>query len=121
MLTKVFYFGLGLADVFLEIFNHLVEKGENRFSGKVPGPARTDDGSLVFVQGKSAPKEMDDLTIIKGIGPTFASRLEDAGVDSYRKLADLSPDELKEITHVADWQGDPREWINQAKAFANSN
>jgi hypothetical protein len=58
--------------------------------------------------------EADDLTTISGIGPTFARRLNEAGVFTYAQLASLSPEEVVVITHVAEWQGDPVDWIGQA-------
>lgn len=60
----------------------------------------------------------DDLTTISGIGPTFARRLNEAGVTTYAHLASLSPDDVVTITQVAEWQGDPVDWINQARAQA---
>ncbi len=58
--------------------------------------------------------EADDLTAIGGIGPTFARRLNEAGVRTYAQLSELSPDEVVAITHVAEWQGNPVDWISQA-------
>jgi len=60
----------------------------------------------------------DDLTLINGIGPTFATRLQAAGITSFAKLAALSPEYLKEVTMAADWQADPVHWIDQARARA---
>jgi predicted flap endonuclease-1-like 5' DNA nuclease len=69
-------------------------------------------------QANEAPVELeaDDLTTISGIGPTFARRLNEAGVSTYGQLASLSPQEVVTITHVAEWQGDPVDWISQAGA-----
>lgn len=75
---------------------------------------RVQDGSQVPDQPINEP---DDLTVIGGIGPTFAQRLNDAGILSYGQLANLEPDQVVEITHVAKWQADPAEWIKQAQAF----
>lgn len=58
---------------------------------------------------------VDDLTKINGIGRTFARRLQEVGVYSYAKLATLTPEYVKEVTKVQDWQGDPAEWIAEAK------
>jgi predicted flap endonuclease-1-like 5' DNA nuclease len=60
----------------------------------------------------------DDLTKIKGIGPTFAKRLQEAGITTYQSLASLTADQIKEVTSVADWQADPEQWIVAAKAMA---
>jgi predicted flap endonuclease-1-like 5' DNA nuclease len=68
------------------------------------------------LQGKKVVlvAEPDDLTAIKGIGPTFARRLHEAGVTSFAALAALSPDEVRAITAVANWQADPADWIAEA-------
>ncbi len=60
----------------------------------------------------------DDLTRINGIGPTFAQRLKEAGITSFQKLTELTPDYLKEVAKAADWQADPADWIAQAKTLA---
>lgn len=118
---NVLNFGSGLAHNFIDIFNKLVDKGAARFQADAPDQIDINDGSLVFVNGGTSRSQVDDLTVIKGIGPTFAARLENAGVTTYKSLAKLTPDELKEITHVADWQGNPGDWINQAKSYENSH
>lgn len=64
------------------------------------------------------PLVPDDLKVIDGIGPTFARRLNDAGIQTYAQLAALSPVELRTITKAAAWQGDPEAWIRQAKGLA---
>jgi len=119
---KVFYFGLGVADFLRDKFNQLVDKGlGGRFQADASAYNDIQNGTLVLANGGTNGQIKDDLTVIKGIGPTFASRLENAGVTSYQSLAKLTPDELKEITHVADWQGDPGDWIIQAKSYGNSH
>jgi predicted flap endonuclease-1-like 5' DNA nuclease len=60
----------------------------------------------------------DDLTVINGIGPTFAKRLQEAGIDSFQKLAAASPAFVKEAAKLADWQADPADWIEEAKTLA---
>ena len=68
--------------------------------------------------GGSAPAEPDDLTVINGIGPTFARRLCEEGVVTYADLAALTPERAREITRVAAWQADPADWIAEAKTLA---
>lgn len=72
--------------------------------------------------GKEEPgkplHDTDDLTMIGGIGPTFAQRLYEAGILTFSQLANLEPDQVVEITRVAKWQADPTEWIRQARSFA---
>jgi large subunit ribosomal protein L21 len=60
----------------------------------------------------------DDLTVINGIGPTFAKRLQAAGITTFQALASASPEHIKEVTKLADWQADPADWIAAAKVLA---
>ncbi|MCA9989388.1 MAG: hypothetical protein H6666_01715 [Ardenticatenaceae bacterium] len=82
-------------------------------------------GSLMFeklaglpVAVEEVPEVHDDLTQINGIGPTFARRLNEAGIYSYRALAALTPETVKQITQARDWQGNPAGWIAQARLLA---
>lgn len=60
----------------------------------------------------------DDLKTINGIGPTFAKRLNEAGITTFAELAALSPDRLQEIVSAQNWQRiDPSAWIEQAKSL----
>lgn len=59
----------------------------------------------------------DDLTRIEGIGPTYARRLSEAGIHSFRQLASLSTDEVREITG-AGGPSDPGGWIAQARSMS---
>jgi predicted flap endonuclease-1-like 5' DNA nuclease len=62
--------------------------------------------------------EPDDLTTIKGIGPTFARRLQEAGVTSFAALAALTPERARELSGAANWQADTAEWVAEAKKLA---
>jgi len=42
------------------------------------------------------PATPDDLTVIKGIGPVIARRLNQAGIYTYEELAGLTQDEFEE-------------------------
>lgn len=69
------------------------------------------------VTPKPSPKR-DDLTLINGIGPTFARRLYDGGIDTFAKLAAAQPEEVKALAKLAVWQADPATWIAAAKEMA---
>jgi predicted flap endonuclease-1-like 5' DNA nuclease len=129
MLKKIFYFGLGLASLLVENFDELARAGEERYNK----PVRADQPAEEAVESPDSAAEesiaetstidantvvADDLTKINGIGPTFASRLNEANIATYQQLAELSVDQVRDITQVADWQADPEEWIAQAKAIA---
>jgi|GEM_PF-3373669 predicted flap endonuclease-1-like 5' DNA nuclease len=83
-----------------------------------PQPVQPVTTAVVEAAVAQPPARYDDLTAIKGIGPTFARRLKEAGITSYVALAGASREQLQEITRAADWQANPEEWIAQAKALA---
>lgn len=58
--------------------------------------------------------EVDPLREIKGIGPVYALRLYEAGINTFAELAALTPEELEEKFGVLDI-ADPESWIAQAK------
>ena len=129
MLKKIFYFGLGLISLLSENFDELARAGEQRYNKKTRTEQPPQEESEAH--GSPAVKPVneaadtgtnsiiaDDLTAISGIGPTFASRLMEAHITTYQQLAELSVDQVRDITHVADWQADPEDWIVQAKTFA---
>lgn len=64
--------------------------------------------------------EPDDLTEISGIGRAFAQRLNEAGILTYRQLANTSADQVREFTRAAQWQGDPASWIAEAERLAEA-
>ncbi len=64
-----------------------------------------------------APARADDLTRISGIGPTYARRLEAAGITTFAQLAAMTPAELKAVLALKEWQGTPAAWIEQAQAL----
>ncbi len=66
---------------------------------------------------KKDPAKSDDLTTIKGIGPTFARRLVDAGFTSFAALAGATPDHLREVTKASP-MANPDDWIAQARQLA---
>lgn len=56
------------------------------------------------------------LRVIRGIGPTYARRLHEAGITNLQSLTQRTPEELAEIVQMQAWQkGTPTEWINQAQ------
>jgi len=129
MFKKIFYFGLGLASLLYENFDELARAGEARYNELLNANQPVEE--IVEVETAVSVEEdteavddasenavEDDLTAINGIGPTFAKRLREAGVTTYRALAALTGEQIIEITHVAAWQADPNEWIAEAKTRA---
>ena len=61
----------------------------------------------------------DNMTVIKGIGPVYQWKLRDAGVSSYKQLAEADPDQLRRMLDVKAWQRvNVESWIEQARDWA---
>ncbi|MBU0510595.1 MAG: hypothetical protein KJ638_02695, partial [Chloroflexi bacterium] len=69
---------------------------------------------------ESPPEEVasDDLTIIRGIGPSMAKRLNKAGICAYAQLAGSTPEELRQHLAEAGRLAKVEEWIAQAQELA---
>jgi predicted flap endonuclease-1-like 5' DNA nuclease len=65
------------------------------------------------------PGTPEDLEAIRGIGPAYAHRLREAGINNYIDLARQSPEKLLEIVQARAWQAvDPQDWIEQARQLS---
>ena len=61
----------------------------------------------------------EDLTLIRGVGRTYARRLQEAGIKTLVALAQATPEQLCEIVQLKPWQNAaPNEWIAEAKQLA---
>ena len=81
-----------------------------------PQPTAAPNATRTTATEKKTAKP-DDLTVIKGIGPTFAKRLTEAGVTTYAALAETTPEHLREITKAPP-MAEPDKWIAQARQMA---
>lgn len=64
-------------------------------------------------------RQKEDVAAINGIGPTYRKRLAEAGITSYLHVAEQTPERLREICLIKEWQkADPADWIEQAKQMA---
>jgi len=67
-------------------------------------------------QVDAAAETGDDLTQIRGIGPSFAGKLKAGGIVSFAALAGSSPEALAAIVAAPDWRRpDYPAWIEQAR------
>lgn len=58
------------------------------------------------------------LADIKGIGPVYEKVLHEAGINTFEKLAALTPRQLQEIINAPDWRTiDAESWLEQARLF----
>jgi small subunit ribosomal protein S6 len=70
---------------------------------------------------KSQPPQPDNLKRIEGIGPKIAEVLKASGVDSFAKLASMTPDQIKDLLNQAGDRfsfQDPATWPAQAQLAA---
>jgi len=65
------------------------------------------------------PPVPDDLELIKGIGPVIAKLLNEAGVFTFRQLAELTPDKLREVVgNKIQRLADEEDILAQAREYA---
>ncbi|MEL6151437.1 MAG: ATP synthase F1 subunit gamma, partial [Chloroflexota bacterium] len=73
----------------------------------------------------SAPvvSEPDDLTKVEGIGPKMSGALNDAGIDTYQKLAEASEDDIRKAIEDAGMRLAPGldTWPEQAEYLAKND
>lgn len=64
-------------------------------------------------------KGKSQVEIVRGIGPTYARRLHQAGIHSLADLAGQTVERVGEIVGLKTWQrADPQAWIDEAKELA---
>lgn len=64
----------------------------------------------------------DDLKIIEGIGPKIEALLKNAGITTFKQLANTRVERLYEILHSVNLHmADPNTWPEQARLAANGN
>lgn len=65
-------------------------------------------------------RKADDFTVVRGIGPTLAGRLHEAGILTYSQLASVSPDQLAaKISGLTAKHISNQNWIGQARKLAH--
>jgi predicted flap endonuclease-1-like 5' DNA nuclease len=77
----------------------------------LPDPPPPPDTHAQFRTG-TVPSSGDDLTEIRGIGPAFAGRLEEAGIDTFASLAHNDPAVIAEIAKTTETVAE--RWIASA-------
>lgn len=76
-------------------------------------PGALGSGPVRSAQGR------DKLIVIEGIGPVYERKLNDAGINTFRQLAEADEDRLREIIQPQTWQRVVfAEWIEQASLLA---
>lgn len=76
---------------------------------------------LTRLVGTPIKPGQDRLTDIRGIGPVYSTKLREAGVETFEKLADMSPEEVLDLIDEPLWRErsiDSASWIEQARELA---
>ncbi len=62
-------------------------------------------------------KGEDDLSLLSGVGPVLEKKLREAGITTFRQIAELTPEAAKELDEKLNLRGriEREEWIEQAK------
>ena len=68
--------------------------------------------------GEPAESSGDDLTVIRGIGPTTRDHLNRAGITSVSQLARSSPEQIREVLGAKARGAEVESWIEQAAGLA---
>ena len=94
-----------------------------RGDGEVVAPVRHAEAPPP--QPSSPPDQVDDLKRIEGIGPRIASVLQEAGIVTFRQLADAGAGRIRDILEAADPNllrlADPTTWPEQAALAAEGD
>jgi predicted flap endonuclease-1-like 5' DNA nuclease len=71
------------------------------------------------VQTKLSYSGKNELQLIKGIGPTYAKRLNEFGIYTFADLAECDAEQVTAIIKMKPWQAiNIQEWLDEAKALA---
>ena len=98
---------------------------KNLDSGRAAGATGETDSKvekLLIKMGVLKRWKQDDLTAIEGIGPKISGLLKDAGIDSWRELANAKVDRIQSILDAAGKRyrlADPSSWPKQAEMAAD--
>jgi large subunit ribosomal protein L21 len=93
---------------------------------KKKAAAKEDKASAPAAGKKAAAKDeakapaaggKDDLSLLSGVGPKIQQKLEEAGITTFRQIAELTPEQAKELDEKLKLGGriEREEWIEQAK------
>ncbi len=94
------------------------EKAPAKKAGAQKAPAKK--AADKTTADKKASGKGDDLTLIAGVGPVIAKKLEGLGITTWKQIAALTPTKVAEIDEQLNFKGriEREEWIEQAKDLA---
>ena len=95
-------------------------KAEKKAENKKPAAKKADAGKGAAKADAGANKKpdgSDDLSLLSGVGPVLEKKLHEAGITSFKQIAELTPDAAKELDEKLKLRGriEREEWIEQAR------
>ncbi len=120
MMQRIFFFFIGLIIGLILGQSEEQRQVQHAPSAPRPVPPATPAQKPVQPPTASPAPAADTLTDIKGIGPSFAKALNDAGILTFAQLAQRTAEEIASMVPRATVERIQREdWIGQAKSQAN--
>jgi len=91
--------------------------GGKKPSGKKAAPKKAAKPAAAKAEKKADKKGGDDLSLLSGVGPVLVKKLNEAGITTFRQIAELTPEQAKELDEKLSLRGriEREEWIEQAK------
>ena len=103
-----------------QLKNQLIDYDHNRNALDASLSQITDLRTRLAGTTQKLHQKPDSLIEIRGIGSSFAKRLNDAGIHTYAQLADLTPNYVREVVAAQKWHKiEPEAWIAEAKRRRN--
>ncbi len=106
-------------------WDELIKMQKSLSSGRKAGSTGETDSKvekLLIKLGVLKRWKQDDLTAVEGIGPKISGLLKDAGIDTWRKLANTDVNNIQKILDAAGKRyklADPSTWPKQAEMAAD--
>ena len=84
---------------------------------KAASPAKEKSAAAEAATPADESAQGDDLSLLSGVGPVLERKLREAGIITFRQLAELTPEQAKELDEKLRLGGriEREEWIEQAK------
>ena len=91
--------------------------GGKKPSGKKAAPKKAAKPAPAKGEKKADKEGGDDLSLLSGVGPVLVKKLNEAGITTFRQIAELTPEQAKELDEKLNLRGriEREEWIEQAK------
>ncbi len=91
--------------------------GGKKPSGKKAAPKKAAKPAGTKAEKKAGKTGGDDLSLLSGVGPVLVKKLNEAGITTFRQIAELTPEAAKELDEKLNLRGriEREEWIEQAK------